>query len=111
MFVMNKTDALKIKSILFSIGLNEKYVAFEYMVYVLMQLMDYPNIKSSYKAALIDATNYYNVSLRTITQAINKLLKKCNISTIINRQQFNLKNNTTINKLSIIKNYIEENSK
>lgn len=97
----------KIKAILFSIGINEKYVAFDYLADILEFIITKKLDIITYNNALIVVAEKYSVTFRTAKQSLSKVLKMCVKPEIKNSLQFNLKTNSIFNKINIIKCYAE----
>lgn len=105
---INQATKNKIKSILFSIGINEKYASFNYLTTLLTLLLNQAVSKESFKILIGQVSKYYNVATRTVTQGLNKILKTCNNPTITTKFQFIMTNNGTFNKICVVKKYIED---
>lgn len=98
----------KIKSLLFDLGLNEKYIAFDYISNVLTCMIKQNNNSiDCFKKAIQLTTEKYQVSEKTIIQGMNKMIKLCN-NDFTSNIQFNLKTNSTLNKIKILKLTIEQ---
>ena len=97
----------KIKVMLFSIGLTEKYVAFDYLATILEYMIEHDSSTASYKQAINIVCNKFNITERTATQGLSKILKLCNNDEITNKLQFKVLNNSSLNKIRVIKDYIE----
>ncbi|MBQ8615405.1 MAG: hypothetical protein IJ415_02445 [Clostridia bacterium] len=104
-YSLNLTN--KIKSILFSIGINEKYVAFDYLSTILCWLITNNDNKDTYKKAIVSVAKQYGIATRTLTQGLSKVLTMCNKKEIISKYQFMMSNNGTFNKIKVVKQYIE----
>lgn len=105
--ILNLTSK-KISVILSSLGLSEKYAAFEYLEYILTYLIINDNdSETAFKEALTQLMNNHNLTKRSITQSLNKLLLTCNNTEITNKTQFHILNNGTLNKIRVVKAYIE----
>ena len=98
----------KVKTILFSIGLNEKYIAFDYLTFILTYIIKHENDSlKTYKTSLDLIMEKYNISSQAIVQSLNKILKFCNNSEIINKVQFKTSSYGTLNKIRVLKTHIE----
>lgn len=97
----------KIKTILFSIGFQEKYVAFEYLSIILNHLIiNNDESINSYNQAIEIIKQNFNRTNRTILQSLNKILKTCSVNEINSKTQFNIINNSALNKIRVVKNFI-----
>lgn len=97
----------KIKLILFNLDLNEKYVAFDYLTLILIYFLRNDTSLKCFNNAVQEISKKFSITKRTIMQELNKLLKHVNTSQI-HSLSFNLAKNHTINKIRVIKNYIEQ---
>lgn len=98
----------KIKTILYSIGLSEKYNAFNYLCFILTYLIVQHNDSfQEYKIAINLVTKQFNVSERTTIQSVNKILKSCTNQEITNKFQFKILSKKTLNQIRVIKSYVE----
>ena len=99
---------IKIKNFLFSIGLNEKYISFDYLTSILIFLIKKDNSDfSTYHEAVCWLMNKYGVSSRTIIQGLHKIISMCNHPSITSLPQFKLGKSKTIHKIRIIKIFAE----
>ena len=101
----------KIKPILFSVGLNEKYIAFEYLTSILtFFIKNNDSSLSSYLKIVETISMYHKIEKLTIVQSLSKLLKKITDENITNNITLNLTKNRTLNILrnltQLIKNKI-----
>ena len=102
----------KIKIILSTLGFNEKYIAFDYLSIIITYLIVNNNDSfETYNSAIEIVKEKYNLATRTITQSLNKILSMCNKTEIINKYQFNIVNNKTLNKIRVVKLYVENKLK
>lgn len=98
----------KINSILFQIGMSEKYIAFEYLSIILTHLIkDQNDTKIAYKQALKAIMEQYHVAERTIIQSLNHIMKNCT-QVELSKQLENEQKQNTSNKILIIKNYVNK---
>lgn len=100
----------KIRLILNSIGLNEKYNAFEYLSIIMLYMLensDYTIV--SYNNIINILMQKFNLTKRSLIQGLNKLLSTCTEPIITNSQIFNLKNCSSYNKIKLIFSYIHNN--
>lgn len=102
-----KLIKLQIKSSLFAIGFNEKYVAFDYLTELLLLSFNQNLSTELFKNCVEKITNKYNISTRTLTQGINKLMRSSIDPIITSKALFHVNFNSTLNKLIVIKNYVE----
>ena len=99
----------KVNSILFQMGMSEKYIAFEYLSIIVTRLIEDNNdTKITYKQALKDIMEQYHVTERTIIQGLNHIMKNCTQNELSKQLVLELKHNT-YNKILIIKNYVNKN--
>lgn len=92
----------KIKISLFKLGLNEKYIAFDYLSYILTYFIRQNDCSyKSYKNIVDLLSQRFETTSKTITQSLNSLLKKCTL--------LNLSNLYTFHKIQMIKTYFEQN--
>ena len=98
----------KIKIFLFSVGLNEKYIAFEYLSLIIIQLITKNSSTTSYNQAIKLVSNRHNISERTTTQAINKILKQIKDENISKLTTLNLTKNKTLNTIRVLTHNFEK---
>lgn len=100
---------LKIKSIMFSLGMHEKYIAFEYLSFILTKLIiEDDDSLYNYKETLNIMSTKYNITNKTIMQNLNKILKTCSNLEIKNKMQFNIGSNSILNKIRVLKHYSQQ---
>jgi len=100
----------KINICLTKIGFNEKYAAFEYISYILLNIIaEDNNSLEFYNKLLENLSNRHNISTVAIAYSLKKLTNMCKYHEIFSKSQFNLKNNATLNRIRVIKNYILTN--
>ena len=97
----------KVKVCISTLGMNERYNSFEYLTMILVYMLknDTDSIES-FRTALSMVEKRFNIGERTIINGINKLFKMCNTELIKSRIQYQLSNNSTLNKIRVIKSYI-----
>ncbi len=99
---------VKTKNFLFLLGLNEKYISFNYLTWALIFLIKKNSSdRTTYRQAILWLVKKYNVSYQTIIQGLHKITSMCDnsqISSLENNQLIKLK---TLNKIRIIKNLAE----
>ncbi len=97
----------KVKVCISTLGLNERYNSFEYLTMILVYMLknDDDSI-NTFHTALSLIENRFQISERAICYGINKLFKMCNKELIKSRVQYHLSNNSTLNKIRVIKSYI-----
>lgn len=97
----------KVKVCISTLGLNERYNSFEYLTMILVYMLknDTDSIEA-FHTALSLIENKFKISERAICYGINKLFKMCNKEQIQTRVQYQLSNNSTLNKIRVIKTYI-----
>lgn len=106
------TDILlnKIKLSIYKIGIMEKYMAFDYLSIILASLIkNGSDAKNCYTNSVNMVSEKYHITPRAVTQGLNKVISMCNNEEIIKKSQFNIVNNSTLNKIRVIKNYVEKN--
>ena len=97
----------KIKNFLFTINLNEKYVAFDYLTIVLVYLIKNESNFKSYQQAIKFIINIYGITHRTIIQGLHKIISMCEIPQLKHISTFQSKCKT-IQKIFIIKSISED---
>ena len=102
----------KVKIILNSLGLNEKYNAFEYLSIIIHHMLE----NSDYSVPEFNnIVNFlmqkFNITKRSLTQCLNKLLLQCSEPSIFNSPLFNLKNISLFNRIKLIYYYSVEKIK
>ena len=97
----------KVKVCISTLGMNERYNSFEYLTMILVYMLknDTDSIEA-FRTALSLVEKRFNIGERTICYGINKLFKMCNTDLIKSRVQYQLSNNSTLNKIRVIKAYI-----
>ena len=99
----------KMKNFLFSINLNEKYVAFDYLTYVLVHLIKNENTNfRTYKQAIGLLVDKYGITYRTIVQGLHKIISMCTSSQILSIPEFQSGKSKTIHRIRIIKTISED---
>jgi len=96
-----------IKNFLYSIGLNEKYISFEYLTWMLIYLIQIDDCDfTKYKQSVLLLVEKFDVSSRTINQALHKIITTCDNEQIVNFSQFKSKTKTA-HKILVLKIFAE----
>ena len=97
----------KVKVCISTLGMNERYNSFEYLTMILVYMLknDTDSIEA-FRTALSLVEKRFNIGERTICYGINKLFKMCNKELIQSKVQYQLSNNSTLNKIRVLKAYV-----
>lgn len=100
-------DLLKkqIAIIISTLGMNEHYVSFQYLHSILVHMMTTNDSIESYREAINNIKSDNNISSRTVSHGLNKILSMCNNTSLTSRPQYNLNHQSTYNKIKLIKSY------
>lgn len=97
----------KIKVCLTSIGLNERYIAVEYLAYILTHMIKLNSDSVlDFETALKYVSERFKIKQISVQYEIKKILAKCSAVQVVNLIKFNIKTNPTLNKIRAIKNYV-----
>ncbi len=97
----------KVKVCISKLGLNERYNSFEYLTMILVYMLKNDNDSiEAFRAALTLIEDRFKIGERTICYGINKLFKMCNKELIQSKVQYQLSNNSTLNKIRVLKAYV-----
>ena len=100
----------QIRTILFTIDINPKYASFEYLVRIIDKLLTYRDFtQGTYIETIINVAEKFNISPRTLSNSINYTLRNCDNNLFKQKNQFNIKQNSTLNKIRIICKFVQEN--
>ena len=96
----------KVKVSLAMLGINERYIAFEYLAIILTHLIstNSDSIKNFEEAILI-VENKFNISKTSIIYGLKRLTDLCGNKDIISKAQFNLKHYCVLNRIKVLKEY------
>jgi len=96
----------KIKVVLTSIGLNEKYKGFNYLTHIITYMIKHESDSSvDYNIAIELIAVGYNITKSAINDSLKKITSQCMIESINCKMQFNLTNKGMLNKIRLIKGY------
>jgi len=96
----------KVKIVLSSLGLNERYNAFEYLSFVITYMIkNDTDSYSSFNEALNIIENKFNITKIAISYGLKRITDKCVKNSAINCNQFNLLNNGLVNRVRVMKLY------
>lgn len=111
-FSMNKTINCslreKVKMYLAGLGIEEKYIAFTYLVEVMLSMLFSSNDESTYNDTIHRLSQEYSITETTIKNSLSQIVKTCPLH-ISSHLQFNLKRNSTLNKIRVIIRYFIDN--
>ncbi|MBR6778946.1 MAG: hypothetical protein IKM43_02195 [Clostridia bacterium] len=100
----------KVNVLLSTLGMNERYNAFEYLSFIITYMIKQDNESTeTYNQAIAILQEKYAITNRAITCGLNKLIKMCNNEDIFSKAQFNLNKKSTLNKIRVLKAYILAN--
>ena len=102
------TISEQIKSVLFSIGINEKYISFDYLADFLERIVCKDFNSSLYNDTIELVADNHNITTRTAKQGIAKVIKMCNAPEVVNSLKFNLYTKSLFNKINVLKCYVEK---
>ena len=97
----------QISIVLSTLGMSEQYISFKYLHTIVSHMIANENDSLDTYRTLVNAIKHDNqISSRTISFGLNKILSMCNNTIITTRSQFNLSHHSTYNKIKTIKTYI-----
>lgn len=96
---------IRMKLILFSLGMSEKYMSFNYLTDIILYLILSKEDDFQYKFAIKYVQEKYCLTERTIMSGLHQIIQSCN-QTIFNQKQSLSSINGLLNKIRTIKNYV-----
>ena len=99
----------KIKAVLFSIGINEKYISFDYLADFLETIAQKEFTPQLYNETINLISAKHKITIRTAKQGIAKVIKMCKLPEITTSLKFNLSSKSLFNKINVLKCYAEKN--
>lgn len=88
-------------------GMSEQYISFRYLHEILFDMIiNNDDSIAKYRTTIKAITKSQNITQRTISYGLNKLLDKCNNPEIISNPLFNLNHRSTYNKIRVLKHYL-----
>jgi len=97
----------KIRVVLSSIGMSESYIGFSYIMHIISYMIrNNDDSTSTYHQAIEYIKDRYHITSRSVSYGVNGMLKNCHSEKIMNLSQYNLTNNSNLNKIRVLKNYI-----
>ncbi len=94
----------KVKICLSLLGFNEKYIAFEYLAYIISYMIIYENDSyNSFNNALDLISENYNITKTAINYGLKRITDKCLNEDIRSKNQYNLTKFGLLNRIRVIK--------
>lgn len=94
----------KVKICLSLLGFNEKYIAFEYLAYIISYMIIYENDSyNSFNNALDLISENHNITKTAINYGLKRITDKCLNEDIRSKNQYNLTKFGLLNRIRVIK--------
>lgn len=107
---INLYNINRIRATLFTLDINPKYASFEYLVLIVKDLITNNNYTQSfYIYELNNIARRFNITTRSLSNSINALLKDCEKNLLKQKNQFNIRQNSTLNKVRVICKFVVDN--
>lgn len=99
----------KINVILSTLGFSERYIAFNYLSFIIIYMHRSKSDSSqTYKQAIAELQKKYGVSARTITFGLSYLLSCCTNPELTSKTQYNISNKRILNRIRLVKEFVEK---
>lgn len=96
----------KVKVCLSTLGLNERYNAFQYLTDILVDMIEKDDVPATLHKSIKNIQQKYNIGKHAVYYGLDCMFKKTNIEKLMNDAQIQPTCSAVLNKIRAIKHYI-----